>query len=133
MLEPDALTEVATFVARKQGQWARIANAVATGVQLVQSGEKGTQFMMTVHDGDFYEGIVYGQLPHIVRKQVGPKHSPTYVNVPNAQKPYEAQRIDLTDAQLDAIVQRWATGTSAIDLPFVTRVWTSSGEWLVKA
>ena len=136
MLTPEAIAQVPAFKARKQAQWARIEPKVVDGVllglplQLVTSGEHGTQFVVnfSFHDGSFYEGVIIGQLPHVVMEETGPAHRPGRRSGPNDRKPLESRAIDLDDDQIDQILAHWRERKTALSLAFVDAVWGADGK-----
>ena len=117
---------VAAFKARKIAQWQRVAGSMP-GLQLVVSGERGTQFMIVRSTDDFYEGVVVGQLPHVVMETYGPPSSPRRRAMPNEKKPLDRRDVDLTDEQIDKVIARWRDGQSAVGLPFVQAIYDISG------
>lgn len=126
MLEEKALAGIDEFKARKQAQWKKVADKLP-GLQLAQSGERGSQFMLICSTDHFYEGVILGQLPHVVMENYGPPVRPRRRAVPDERKPIERRSIDLTDAQIDQILSLWRSGTSALSLPFVAAVFDMNG------
>jgi hypothetical protein len=110
-------------------QWERISPAMP-GLQLITSGEQGTQFMLvcSLHDGSFYEGVIIGQLPHVVMEETGPPHRRRTQPAPDDRKPLERRSIDLDDEQLDQILALWRERKTALSLAFVEAVWGSDGK-----
>ena len=104
------------------------------GLQLAQSGEAGTQLMITcsTHDGAFYESIIFGQLPQIVLEPYGSSKAPKYRPVAEDKKPLDKRGIDLSDGQIDLILALWEKKGSAFALEFVTAVWGPDGKRHVK-
>lgn len=125
LVEKDA-AKVEAFREHKRAQWDRIAGSMP-GLQFVASGERGTQFMIVCSTPDFYEGVVIGQLAHLVMETYGSPAQPRRRAIPNAKKPLDRRGIDLTDEQVDAVLDRWRLGRSAIDLPFVAAIYDLSG------
>ena len=120
------------FSARKLAQWERIQGRTAQdhpdhveGIQFARAGEQRTQFMLTcsTHDGVFYESVVFGQFPHRVREAYGSKQKPRYREADDAKKPVDKRGIDLSDAEIDQVLARWAQRKSCFDLDFVAAVW----------
>ena len=122
MFSPEILTLIPQWKIKKQSQWERIKGALH-GLQLVTSGEQGTQFALVCspHDESFYESVVFGQLPQIVLVAYGSRLNPRYRNAKEEEKPLEKRAIDLSDDQIDAILAKWANAESALSLPFVRR------------
>lgn len=114
MLEIDSPAEIEAFKARKLAQWQRVAGA---GLQMVQSGERGTQFVIVGPDG---ERVIYGQLAHAVAKWVGTGPHRKLEPVSNDRKPLERRSIDLDDTALDAVIAAWTAGRTAASLGFAT-------------
>lgn len=125
LIEKDA-DNIAAFKARKTAQWERVAGTMP-GLQFVSSGERGTQFMIVRSTDDFYEGVVIGQLPHVVMETYGPPSSPRRRAMPNDKKPLDRRDVDLTDEQIDKVLARWRDGQSAVGLPFVQAIYDISG------
>lgn len=111
MLEDITDAEIAEFIERKQRQWQRL-NA-PTGTHMIQSGERGTQFVIANNSG---EAVIFGQLPHEVFEHVGSPRNSVRRPVPENRKPLNARAIDLTDEQLEAIIQAWVAGRSAVSV-----------------
>ena len=128
MFEPEVAAEIPEFCARKAQQKARLEAWAAAngfeGLQFARAGEQGTQYMVTcsTFDGQFYESAVYGQLPQRVQEAYGNPNRPRYRSVPEDKKPLTHRRFDLTDAELDQVMARWAARQSALSLPFLTFV-----------
>jgi len=133
MFSPETIALIPDFKARKLAQWERVKDKVH-GLQLAQSGEAGTEFMLTcsTHDGTFYESIVFGALPQIVLEPYGSPRNPRYRDVPEAKKPLDKRGVDLSDAQLDTILALWEKGQSAFALDFVASVWGPGGKRHIK-
>ena len=117
-----ALASLSAFKARKAAQWNRIAGSIP-GLQLVISGEQATQFMLVCSQESFYEGVIIGQLPHVVMERAGHSHRP----VPEARKPLERRDIDLSDEHIDQISAHWRDQRSALSLAFVAAVFGANG------
>jgi hypothetical protein len=141
MLSPEAQARIPGWKARKNGQWERIAFAMP-GLQLVTSGEKGNRYMLVCsqtrgpdldHDGcpGFYEGVLIGALPQLVHEfKRGRAGQQIKVEVPEEKKPIEKRAVDLSDDQIDEIVEGWKAGRSALELSFVLAVWGRDGKML---
>lgn len=99
------------FKERKQAQWARVMGVIP-GLQMIQSGEKGTQFVIS----NGTEMVIYGQLPHVVLEQTGSRKNPVMKAVPNERKPLERRSIDFDDAAIDQIISVWAAGDTAASI-----------------
>lgn len=125
LIEKDA-EKIAEFKDRKSRQLARIAGT-SPGLQIVVSGERGTQFMVVCSTDTFYEGVVIGQLPHVVMETYGPPANPRRRAMPNDKKPLDKREIDLTDDQIDKVLACWRNEQSALGLPFVQAVYDLSG------
>ena len=118
-LETTSSQEIAAFIAKKKSQWERLI--APAGAQMIQSGERGTQFMMASTVAVTFEGVVYGQMPQIVRIAIGSRFNP--VIRPATEKPFEKSSIDLNDDQILAVLDAWKAGTSALGLPGVPAVY----------
>ena len=103
--------EIEAFKARKLAQWERVKGALP-GLQMIQSGEKGSQFVIS----NGTEMVIYGQLPHVVLEQTGSRKNPVMKAVPNERKPLERRGIDLDDAAIDQIIAAWAAGRTAASI-----------------
>lgn len=127
MLEEIDRGAIEAFVARKLAQCRAVANRTP-GLQIIVSGERRSQIMLVISTDDRYEGVVVGQLPHVVverttgGKNVGRRFAPEH------KKPFEARAVDLTDEQVDAIVAAWVSGRSALTVPAVTHVYDKHGK-----
>ena len=133
MFSPETAALIPAHKAKKTAQWERAKDRIP-GLQLAQSGEAGTEFVITcsTHDGAFYESIVFGALPQIVLRASGPRRNPTYRDVPDAEKPLDKRAVDLSDAQIDQVLALWEKKQSAFSLDFVTSVWGPDGKRHVK-
>ena len=131
MFAPETFAQVPAFKARKLAQWQRLSG-VMPGLQLVQSGEMGTQFMLTISTDDIYESLIFGQLPHVMMETTGAGRNIKRRPMPEARKPLDRRAIDLTDGELDQIIAAWREKQSALDLPFVLSVWDRAGQRIVK-
>lgn len=125
LIEKDT-SKIAEFKARKVAQWERVAG-VMPGLQFVASGERGTQFMIVRSTDSFYEGVVIGQLPHVVMETFGSPANPRRRAMPDAKKPLGKRAVDLTDDEIDQVLARWRVGQSAWNLPFVLAVFGLDG------
>lgn len=129
MFSPATAALIPDWKARKLAQWERVKDQLS-GLQLAQSGESGTEFMLTrsTHDGSFYEGLVFGQLPQVLLEAYGSPQRPRYRDVPEAKKPIDKRPIDLTDDQIDQVLALWDKQQSAFSLDFVVSVWGPGGK-----
>lgn len=117
--------------ARKLAQWERIKEKIP-GLQLVRSSEQMSQWMVVISADDFYESVVFGQLPQLVMERTGPSRTPKLVDAPDKKKPHTHRSIDLDDHQLDLLLERWAQRRTALYLPFVPVVWRADGKEYVR-
>ena len=123
----------------KDAQWERFQGTIP-GLQLVKSGEGQHQYMLVRSidpkpeddEPGFYEGVIVGQLPQILMKVQGPRSriGGKSVRRPAAEheKPFTLRAIDLSDYEIDLILQQWEKGRSALDLPFVAAVYGRDGK-----
>lgn len=118
MLLPISDADLAAYKARKVAQWERVASAIP-GLQMIQSGDRGTSFTIGWSSGDDFEGVIFGQLPHVHLVLTGSPRNPVRRDAANDAKPIEKRAIDLTDEQIDAVIDAWRRGWSALTLPFV--------------
>lgn len=125
MLEESNRSAVMAFIARKHDQWDRIS-ASMPGLQLIQSGELGSQIMMVCSVEGFYEGVVIGQLPHIHIEVAGSPKNPVRRPAPNERKPVEKRGIDLDDAEIDAVLACWKAKRSALGV--VPQIYDGNGK-----
>jgi hypothetical protein len=108
MFDPKTRAFLPEWKRMKDAQWERIQAMGIPHLQLVKSGERQHQRMLVCSVDDsqeqpgsgFYEGVLIGQFK---------------------------QAIDLSDEEIAQVVERWAAGRSAIDLPFVPCVWGRDG------
>jgi hypothetical protein len=122
--DPD---KIAQFRARKIAQWDRVSGRMA-GLQLIISGDRSTQFMLVHSTSERYEGIVFGQMPHKASEAVGSRKNPVIRPIPDHRKPFDMRLIDLSDKEIDAVIDRWREGRSAAGLSFVTHVYDQGGK-----
>lgn len=129
MFSDDVLAIIPEWKAKKQAQWEVVKDALP-GLQIAVSGNRGTQFMLTVstHDGSFYESVVFGQLPQIVLEEYGSKFNRRLRDMAEDKKPIDAKAIDLSDHELALVIDRWRKRMSARDLPFVRYVVGPNGQ-----
>lgn len=132
MLDSETAGLIPAWNDKKLAQWERIREALP-GLQLARAQEGRAQFMLTcsAHDGSFYESIVFGQLPQVVKVPVKLKPN-AFRLAKDIEKPRNKRSIDLSDAQLDAVISSWIAGQSALELEFVGSVWGSDGKERVK-
>ncbi len=126
MLTDEAITDLAAFKARKKAQ-GESAMAALPGVSMVMSGERGSQFVISIASDDIAEAVCIGQLPHIHFELVGSAKNPVRRAAPNERKPAEKRAIDLTDDQINAVLDRWRAGQSAASLEFLPFVFDGTG------
>lgn len=117
-LEATDAAEIDAFCRRKLAQWESVKSRI-DGLQMVQSGEQRTQFVLTGPNG---ERVIFGQMPHVVVKTAGIGRNAQRIRVANDQKPVEKRAIDLADGDLAAVIAVWSTGGSAASLSFVVTV-----------
>ena len=125
MLSPETEASIPDWVDRKDAQWERISG-IMPGLQLVRSRGR-TQYMLACSTDGFYEGLLIGQLPEEHYVMTGSSLNPRRRAAEIHEKPHDRREIDLTDDQIDQILQRWAQGATALNLPFVDRVWNREG------
>ena len=131
------------FWAKKQAQWQRIKPSVVNdengtpkvvGMALqLATYSRGTAFMLTLSTDDFYESIVFGQLPYVVRDtgtlgsalrhgaQIQSGHA-------LGIRPLDKRVVDLSDDEIDQVLSLWANGQSALSLPFIPSVHRGDGQ-----
>lgn len=114
-LEAETSETVASFIERKRKQWETLA--APHGVQMVRSGEGGTQIAIGFNLGDVHEGVVIGQWPMVVMKNVGSPRNPVRRLALEHEKPIERRRIDMTDDEIKAVVTGWLFGKSVVGMP----------------
>ena len=122
MLDPISDQDLAAFKARKLAQWERMASG-QTGLQMIQSGERATQFSMATEIGGVHEAVVFGQLPHVVTKRIGSLKNPVLQPALDHEKPHDKRAIDLSDDDIGAVLSAWCDGRSARGLPNVPSVY----------
>ncbi len=127
MLEEIDSNIIAGFIARKQAQFDAIAGAMP-GLQLIRSGERGSQIMLVISTESMYEGVVIGQLPHVVVERATAGKSIGRRFAPDHKKPLDRRAIDLNDAEVAAIIAAWSVGKSAITVPTVTHIYDRAGK-----
>jgi hypothetical protein len=126
LIEEDAAT-IAAFKAAKREQGTRALHELGGG-SLICAGQSGTQIMLRFERDGFAEGVVIGQMAQVHLVASGSRVNPILRDAPNDKKPIEKRAVDLTDAQVDAVIGRWLDGRSAADLPFITHVYDASGK-----
>ncbi len=105
---------VHAFIRSKTDQYERVCQPHLGGkVQLVRSGEAGTQFAMGVQLGKVYETVIFAQLPSVLMKVTGSPKNPVRRPASNDEKPPEKQEIELNDEKMLEILAAWADGKSA--------------------
>ena len=118
---------IALFVDRKVKQGQR-AMQIMPDVNVITSGERHSQIMISTEVNGVYEGVTIGQLPHQHIEASGSRKNPVRRPAPDHKKPHEKRAIDLTDADIDAILDCWKRGESALPLACVTFVYDGSGQ-----
>lgn len=124
MFSEETAASIPAWIARKQAQWALAVASGVAGLQLVRSGEQRTAFMMIRSTDDFYEGVIIGQLPQIETRI---DSRGTVYEVPNAAKKRDNREIDLSDAQVQSIIDLWSENKSALTLACVSSVFLQNG------
>lgn len=127
MIDPTILTGLPEFAALKRTQWARIEGAIP-GLQFVVSGERQSQFMVIHSTDDHYEGVVIGQLPQVVMVVTGPPAARRRVPLPDSKKPLDKRTIDLSDSEIDAVLDCWRRGRSAMTLDYISHAYDRRGQ-----
>ena len=127
MHTPETVALIPDWNARKLAQFQR-ATAEFPNLQLVRHGQGQSHFMLVHSTEDFYEGVVIGQLPQVQLQLVGPPGRQEKKHVPEKKKDPSRRSIDLSDEQIDQVLERWAGGDTALDLPFVECVWDRQGQ-----
>ncbi|HEY1244367.1 MAG TPA: hypothetical protein VGF29_05995 [Hyphomicrobiaceae bacterium] len=146
-LSPDDAERLPEWKDRKDAQWARISAAMA-GLQLVTTREGGNQYMLVCHREadeargvpEFYEGVLIGQLPLTVMERIRVRTGVARDNrvvmgrrpMPDHKKPLHKRGVDLSDEEIDQVLERWRVRRSALGLPFVTAVWGRDGRMVVE-
>ncbi len=114
---------VHAFINAKTDQFNRVCQPALGGrVQMIRSGEAGTQMSMGFQLGKNYETVVFAQLPSVYMKVTGSPNNPVRRPAKNGEKPPEKQEIELTDEQMTQILAAWADGKSATTVAGVTSV-----------
>lgn len=141
MLSDEVAAEIEDWSARKFAQWERVAKTVdpaAAGahLQLARHGQEKSTFMLVFSSDDFYEAVVFGQLPQVHKVPKNPKRPVTrqsdWREAAEHEKPRAKRRIDLSDGEIDQVLAKWRGGVTALGLPFVTSVWRRDGEEVAK-
>lgn len=134
MFAPETRAEIAAWNERKLAQWQRISTT--PGLQLARSGEARSQLMLTCSTPEFYESVIFGQLPQVHNVPKNPKRpaikQSDWRPATEAEKPRHKTRIDLSDGEIDQVLGVWTKGQTALMLPFVSSVWRADGEEYVK-
>lgn len=133
MFSPEVESIIPDWKAKKDVQWEAVKDSLH-GLQLAVSGDRGTQYMLicSPHDGSFYEGIVFGQLPQVVLEEYGSRLNRRFRDQPDDKKPYDKRTIDLSDEQIAQVVEAWRNGQSALTLPFITSIVNASGKTVLR-
>lgn len=119
---PEVRAEMPAFRERKAAQWERIAKALP-GLQLALTGGHEVMLTYSPHDDSFYESVIIGQLQKVLLEQYGSRLNPMWRDMADDKKPFSHKRIDLTDDQIDQVIEQWRAGKSALELPFVEAVY----------
>lgn len=123
----DAVLNLSEWITVKKAQWDRVAGH-QPGLQLIRYGSNGTVFMITKSMPEFYEGVVFGQIPDTMKIEIrkGPRRYTRPAR--EDEKPVERRAVDLSDAELQGVVDAWANGKSALTLPFVPYIYDRNGK-----
>ncbi len=123
----DAVLNLSEWITVKKAQWDRVAGH-QPGLQLIRYGSNGTVFMITKSMPEFYEGVVFGQIPDAMKSEIrkGPRRYTRPAR--EDEKPVERRAVDLSDAELQGVVDAWAKGKSALTLPFVPYIYDRNGK-----
>lgn len=123
----DAVLNLSEWITVKKAQWDRVAGH-HPGLQLICYGHKGAVFMITKSMPEFYEGVVFGQIPDTMKIEIrkGPRRYTRPAR--EDEKPVERRAVDLSDAELQGVVDAWAKGKSALTLPFVPYIYDRDGK-----
>ncbi len=124
MLSPAIVAQIPEWKGRKKAQWERIAGTLP-GLQLAIYGERATSFMITCSTPEFYESVVIGKLPET-------KLRPSKLRGNRPPIPYDTEKVDLSDDRIDAVLEQWSRGKTALELKFIDRVWGRDGRETVK-
>lgn len=130
MSEGDTVS-LSDWVTVKRAQWDRVAGH-HPGLQLICYGHKGTVFMIVKSTPQFYEAVVFGQIPVAMNVEIrkGPRR---YTRPATEQeKPVERRAVDLVDSEIQGILDGWAKGKSALSLPFVPYIYDRDGKLRVR-
>jgi hypothetical protein len=138
MLKPEVQALVPTWNERKLAQWARIEPQVLNGniigmpLDLVRSGFGKSTFMLTCNTGDFYESVIFGRLPEVHRVPVSKNRPNEFREAKESETPRHKLGIDLSDADIDAVLSLWRMKQTALVLACVPSVWRGDGKEYVK-
>jgi hypothetical protein len=139
MLSPETRAEIPAWNERKMAQWEAVQKATpgVAGLQLARHGEQRSTFMLTISTDDFYESVIFGQLPHVVKipksKTRRPEKPEDWRDAKEDEKPREKRRIDFSNSQLGSVLALWGQGKSALELGFIASVWGVDGLERVKS
>lgn len=114
-LDPETTETVSSFLERKRLQWETLA--APYGVQMIQSGERGTQVCIAFNVGNVHESVVIGQWPHTHVHHGGSARNPARRPALDHEKPIEKRRIDMTDDEVKAVIVGWLLGKSVVGMP----------------
>ena len=122
-LTPDALNMLPRWREKKQTQWERAA-AILSPIHLVKYGTHQSTYMLVRSTSELYEGIIFGRLP---KQRIKPQRG----NRPPSVELVEAL-IDLTDEQIDAVLELWKRNRSALELEFIEAVYDRTGRRITR-
>lgn len=125
-LTPEAIEDSIDFQHRKKAQWETFCVEIP-GLQLIRTNNNSS-WMLVCSQGDFYEGVIIGQLEQSMGEMKGPARARVRRELPNAKKPIEKRGIDMTDEEISKVIKRWKSGKSAAGLKFVPCVWGRDGQ-----
>lgn len=131
MLSSDTVSELPGFIAETEAQWTAVSGSLP-GLQFVRSGDRGSQAMLVYSTDTHYEGVVIGQLPHVMMERTGSPRNPVRRPAPDAKKPHDRRRITMTNEEVAAIVSAWRSGRSALDLAHVSHIYDRAGQIVTK-
>lgn len=133
MFSPEIESIIPEWKAKKDAQWAHFQDTLH-GLQLATSGDRGTHYVMVCspHDGSFYEGVVFGQLPQVVLEEYGSRLNRRYRDMADDKKPPDKRSIDLSDDQIAQVIECWRNRQSATSLPFIECIINAAGQTVVR-
>lgn len=132
---PEIEAAIPQWKARKQAQVDRARendpdHETLGGLSFSTYGPRGSTFAMMWAGDDLQEMVVIGQLPQIEREPVGKKRNgeTIFADVTEERKQAKHRDIDLSDGQVDLVLECWRRGQSALDLNFIPFVWGPNGK-----